>query len=378
MLIWEASEAGGREEEDKLKRKENEFQFKLTRIVFSQHLRLFFHSCSLMIRVVKKRKKEKRNKRTSETKREGKGTGPLPPGGVGYQPQQTVNHHHNHNQSTIKITTSIKIMVKWAGTGIDRNTNSQIIYMHSKKLNQTQPTVQPSSISTRFKSTQQPQHDQLMKYSATDLEVMNGKWKLQMSINSNSQKKKKKKKKKKKLLLINSNHSDQFSSQIGSRLHSISTSIIISIKKPHLTPINNLGSQPEAYIWCTYYHKDRSKEKPGVHPFIIIIKHINTLHSSTHSSSLIQIGSPSTLSLTQIQNTSYVPQLNNQNTLDLKNTSDRDGRDQSNIESSGRPHTNQFLQQETATCTLEYPCEPVPEWCGAYIGEAVAAGRSQQ
>ncbi|WAQ93377.1 hypothetical protein PtA15_18A438 [Puccinia triticina] len=98
----------------------------------------------------------------------------------------------------------------------------------------------------------------------------------------------------------------------------ISTSILISIKEPriplHLNPITDLGSPAEGWIWrtcCDEHSFEREREVWECHDFPSLSSLLENPRVALFDSCIltIQIGSPATVSIPQIPNASYVPQL---------------------------------------------------------------------
>ncbi|KAH9824869.1 hypothetical protein DFH28DRAFT_942035 [Melampsora americana] len=117
---------------------------------------------------------------------------------------------------------------------------------------------------------------------------------------------------------------------------SISTSIIVSIKEPripvNLNPITDLGSTSEGWIWrvcCEERSFERESEVWECHTFPSLSKILENPRVAMYDSFIItiQIATPSTVSLPQIPNSSYIPHtllqgleslVDDQNTSDLQ------------------------------------------------------------
>ncbi|EGF99421.1 uncharacterized protein MELLADRAFT_118316 [Melampsora larici-populina 98AG31] len=117
---------------------------------------------------------------------------------------------------------------------------------------------------------------------------------------------------------------------------SISTSIIVSIKEPripvNLNPITDLGSASEGWIWrvcCEERSFERESEVWECHTFPSLSKILENPRVAMYDSFIItiQIATPSTVSLPQIPNSSYIPHtllqgleslVDDQNTSDLQ------------------------------------------------------------
>lgn len=117
---------------------------------------------------------------------------------------------------------------------------------------------------------------------------------------------------------------------------SISTSIIVSIKEPripvNLNPITDLGSASEGWIWrvcCEERSFERESEVWECHTFPSLSKLLENPRVAMYDSFIItiQIATPSTVSLPQIPNSSYIPHtllqgleslVDDQNTSDLQ------------------------------------------------------------